>query len=191
MQKPVIVFLAFSLAAHGLAGVWLAGGLNAEKTPDPVVISYVRQERPEKLVPRARPEIKPPDKPARPLSLVKKLSVPQRPVDAETLLADPEKKEFLAGYFDFIKEKIHAAFETRYIREPRRGETVTLWFVLGEAGDLRAMGVVEKASAPNPRFREIAEDCVRRSAPFPRFPKALAFDSISFKLSFVFNEPSS
>ena len=38
-----------------------------------------------------------------------------------------------------------------------------------------------------PRFREMAQTCVRESSPFPPFPKELSFDRIAFNLVITFD----
>ena len=104
------------------------------------------------------------------------------------LLADPQKGKIFLDYFTVIKERVQRRVEKKYEKERLDRGDVALVFVLRSDGDLVKVYAVDKESDANDKVKEFAKQCVKECSPFPKFPKELGMEKISFNLSILFAE---
>jgi len=107
---------------------------------------------------------------------------------SEVFLTDPQKGKIFLDYFGLVKQRIRRAVEKKSLAErPGHGD-VSLVFVLKADGTAVKVIAVDKDSSADELMKNFAVHCVKDCSPFPRFPKALGMDRISFNLSILFNE---
>ncbi len=174
MPRGLALFLVFSSALHLGAGTWLLQSPERENKSDQeaLFISYVESGPAVREIPRATPQIQ------KPLTLVRTSS---------ELLADPRQGRAFIPYFGLVKEKIAGSIQSkkRLFSEEKVGE-VTLGFVLDSKGHLEKSWVIQSSAPETSGLQNFALEALKSSAPFPRFPKALGYDSIAFLVTLSF-----
>jgi outer membrane biosynthesis protein TonB len=108
--------------------------------------------------------------------------------NSEEFLADPGKGKVFLNYFGLIKQRVRRAVEKKYPGERLGRGDVSLLFVLKSDGAVVNVSAVEKDSSADELMKDFAVRCVKECSPFPRFPKELGMDRISFNLSILFDE---
>lgn len=108
--------------------------------------------------------------------------------NSEEFLADPQKGKIFLDYFGQVKQRVRRAVEQGYSRRRSGRGDVTLMFVLKADGAVVKIFPVNENSSADDSLKDFAVRCVREGAPFPRFPKELGMDRISFNLSILFDE---
>ena len=95
-------------------------------------------------------------------------------------------REYIS-YYHLIREKIRQNLKNYY--RPYHGQgDVALAFTLASDGSLLDVVMENTAQGPDKRLQEIAILSVKRSSPFPPFPKALGRPRMSFNLTISFKK---
>ena len=108
--------------------------------------------------------------------------------NSEEFLSDPQKGKVFLNYFGLVKQRVRRAIETGYSKQDLGRGDVLLSFVLKSDGAVVKVFSIDKDSSANEFMKDFAVRCVRECSPFPRFPKELGMDRISFNLSILFDE---
>lgn len=206
--KALIPALA-SVGLHVAAGVWVLGGFGDGRQDAPAESIFISEIKPLVAVTEKRsenrgltPDRKLADLPkefprgVRPqpklqtslqAQVEREIAEFSRSARAEDLMADPARRGPFIDYFAVVKEQINKTLKSRYSQESGWGNQVSLNFSLDSSGRLDWIRVAHEDPAWGPRFREVAQACVRESSPFPPFPKELPFDRIAFNLAVTFD----
>lgn len=99
---------------------------------------------------------------------------------------DPKSEEYI-GYYKVIREKIMQKLRYLYKYHYKNGD-IYLSFVLKSDGKLEGFYVDRVKSAPDNTLIDIATTSLKRSSPFPPFPKGLASPKVSFNVIISFKE---
>ncbi|OIO38653.1 MAG: hypothetical protein AUJ72_02155 [Candidatus Omnitrophica bacterium CG1_02_46_14] len=108
--------------------------------------------------------------------------------NAGEFLSDPQKGKAFLNYFGLVKQRVHRMVEQKYKTERMSHGDVSLVFILKADGTVVNVYPIEKNSSADEWVKDFAVRCVRDCSPFPRFPKELGMQRISFNLSILFNE---
>jgi len=111
------------------------------------------------------------------IAVKKKITLP--PVDMNKI-----NNPSYISYYQIIREKIRRAAYQYYSRT-EEGEAF-LSFMVSSDGALNEVRYIEERSTKNPFLKEIALKSVNEAAPFPVFPKELAFPQLSFNVIISF-----
>ena len=205
---PLALFASFFLhVSTGASLYYWAAGVGKTAPEEEITVSYVnypqetvtvkeapviQTKRVPKHVPKPTPKLRP--KPTEARSQVPdtlpslKVQPAARPKTSAELLADPRKGKIFSSYFMTVKEKIYRTLKENYgAHSPGAGE-VSLYFILNANGHLVKVAVAEKESSPDISLQNLAVACLRRTAPFGRFPNDLESDPIAFQVKIYFDE---
>lgn len=109
---------------------------------------------------------------------------------SDELLADPQKGKIFLNYFGLVRQRVRHEAEKGFLRGSLGHGDVMLYFVLKSDGAVVNVSVINERSSAEPFIKDFAVRCVRACSPFPRFPKELGMQRISFNLSILFDETS-
>jgi hypothetical protein len=99
---------------------------------------------------------------------------------------DPNSQEYLA-YYRVIREKIMQKLRGLYRYHYRNGD-VYLYFTLNSDGRLDSFDVDYSRSVQDKKLIEIATTSLKRSSPFPKFPKEITSPEVSFSVVISFKD---
>jgi len=99
---------------------------------------------------------------------------------------DSTNKDYI-GYYQVIREKIMQKLKNQYRDHYKNGD-VHLSFTLKSDGKLESFFVDRAKSSDDNALIDIATTGLKRSSPFPPFPKELATPKISFSVIISFKE---
>ena len=102
------------------------------------------------------------------------------------IIYDPTNEKDYVAYSELIREKIKQKLKNIYSSYDEEGD-VCLLFVLKSDGSLYALNI-DPLSASNKKLRDMATFSVRKAAPFPSFPTALAYDRMFFSVVISFQK---
>lgn len=105
-----------------------------------------------------------------------------------TMPTDPKKGKILSNYFGLVKQRIRQTVEKSYSRENLGRGNIMVTFVLKSDGTLVKVFPAQRSSGADELMKYFAVRCIRQCSPFPRFPKELGMDRITFNLSIQFDE---
>ncbi len=88
------------------------------------------------------------------------------------------------SYYQIIREKIKRAAYQNYTGSDV-GE-VAISFIVSNEGYLKEIRLIEEKSCPSAYLREVALKSIRDASAFPKFPKELDFQQLSFNLVITF-----
>ena len=200
--------LLLSLSIHALAAYSFYGPPAEVKNQKPsedstIFVSYVKVAAPEpaeKIIPKSEP-LKPKINKTEPVfnrpPEQKKKTFPQKaapkitregtPLGDPELSLGPREKKFFIDYFSQVKQRISRTLREKSKGQMNRGK-VALLFVLASNGHLERVLVVDQQSDAVDTAKNLARDSLAASAPFPRFPKELTMDRLSFHVTVYFEE---
>ena len=88
------------------------------------------------------------------------------------------------SYYQIIREKIKRAAYQNYTGSDV-GE-VAISFIVSNEGYLKEIRLIEEKSCPSAYLREVALKSIKDASAFPKFPKELDFQQLSFNLVITF-----
>lgn len=111
------------------------------------------------------------------IAIKKKIALP--PIDLDKM----DNSSYIS-YYQIVREKIKRAAYQNYIRQDT-GE-VYITFIISSDGLLKETRLVEEKSSAQQYLRDIALKSVKDSSPFPSFPPALNYPSLTFNVVISF-----
>ncbi len=99
---------------------------------------------------------------------------------------DPKSDEYV-GYYQVVREKIMQGLKNLYRYHYRSGD-IYLLFTVKSDGTLVGFDVDRARSAKDKTLIDIAATGLKRSSPFPPFPKDMALPEVSFNVVISFKE---
>lgn len=116
------------------------------------------------------------------LALKKRITMPE--IDIDKQMRNPS----YMGYYQLIREKIRKSAYYNYSHS-QTGE-VYVTFLITKDGNLKEVKFIESKSTQSEYLKNISMNSVRQAAPFPAFPKELAFEQLSFNVVISFEVDS-
>lgn len=99
---------------------------------------------------------------------------------------DPNNKDYI-NYYQVIRERIMQKLKALYRYHYRKGD-IHLLFTLNSAGKLEDFYVDRVKSAQDDTLVDIATTSLKKSSPFPPFPKGLDQPRVSFNVVISFRD---
>ena len=130
------------------------------------------------------------------LKQIKRLEHAETPVRVSSsmtsaeLIADPSKGKVFLDYFGQVKAKIQSTVHRAAGHQAFGQGSVCLAFVLNARGTLERLSVVDNGTTADAATRDLAKDCLQRSAPFKPFPKNLGPNRVVFNITIFFDGPA-
>ena len=102
------------------------------------------------------------------------------------IIYNPTNEKDYVAYSELIREKIKQKLKNIYSSYDEEGD-ICLLFVLKSDGSLYALDI-DPLSVSNKKLRDMATLGVRKAAPFPSFPNALAYNRMFFSVIISFQK---
>ena len=102
------------------------------------------------------------------------------------IICETENKDYLT-YNQAIRDRIARKLKELYTYNYRKGE-ISLLFTLKSDGSLANFDIDRTRSTDDKALIEITTLGLKHASPFPRFPKTVPFDTLSFNVTISFRE---